>query len=285
MLRTYQAILISLFASLSISGCNGSPRGFAVTADSDSAAIVGGTAVTSDDPVSKVVVRLDLQLSETVSATCTGTIISQHQVITAAHCFKSEKGGDARLKWMVLPNGQKLYPLRVYLHPKYNTQTWTDRYDLAVVDFFSAGVPAVAALPTKSEKINLTAKFEVAGFGKLDLSVDNLLKTLMKVPTLIFAADAGLSEMMIYSGNLKGTCYGDSGGPLYERLESDDTRPIKIWGVLSRPSTPTSTKCNGADIETKTQIALDWIAEVQAGEAEAFKPDMNAQKVKKQNGI
>lgn len=258
-----RALAIALVSLAALTSCQRSgSNGSAIQAD-QSAGIIGGTPVNSEDPISQVMVKILTRFDDGVVGTCSGTIISHQFLITAAHCFASREEGEVEPDRLILHNGIEASVQNVFLHPNYDYRKRFNRYDIALVRFRSANVKSFAVLPKNGESPSESknAISFVAGFGRREVNRAESSGLLYKLPASLLAEDFEDSEQLVSGGAKSGTCFGDSGGPFYQEQNGS----IKVFSVLSREA-PGNTGCVGTDIQTKTVSALPWIAKVMAGE-------------------
>ncbi|MBP2708656.1 trypsin-like serine protease [Microbispora sp. RL4-1S] len=159
---------------------------------------------------------------------CTGTLVSPTVLVTAAHC--GDPGQQtARVSFAShYRRGDPVYTGRYIADPRYSDKA--DRYDIAVVVF---DTPVPGAMPARLPGANTldhlrengdldTARFTPVGYGSLDpvkakhgwrfkytdtrnrtsMSFADLTHPWLQLSTNPYRGDGG-------------TCYGDSGGPVF----------------------------------------------------------------------
>ncbi|XP_056450806.1 transmembrane protease serine 2-like [Gadus chalcogrammus] len=164
---------------------------------------------------------------------CGGTIIGQYWILTAAHCFQSERPshtsilrvyyGGVRLSWMFSSASVR----RIIVHEDYNIEPQAN--DVALLRLrrpltFTQDVRP-ACLPNVGVNLNPERNAWTTGWGTLSsggVSPDEL----MQAEVTIYSRDRcnqrhildqQVTETMICAGKLAGgvdSCQGDSGGPL-----------------------------------------------------------------------
>lgn len=158
---------------------------------------------------------------------CTGTLINDNVVLTAAHCIFGEEMGVT-----FVPNLADMTPADIHWgtavpHPLFACCGGNDTYDIAVIvlDQDVAGIPiAPVATPNQlgqmSAKELRTAVFETAGYGAIRDVRQGAFQPIYFDSWRHFATQtansltkAWLTLSMNQATGDGGTCYGDSGGP------------------------------------------------------------------------
>lgn len=198
-------------------------------------------AVTYGDPVESPQIEFPEVVPVWVGgrALCTGTIIQQQIVLTAAHCVYGERGpfqisvGGSKLK-----NGRLIDIDATWYHPR-----WDERYiqnDIALLHLKSpANVSRLGNLPSSKMK-TLGKKFLIVGWGQDQngsttgqlhrLSLNDQSATAAKVfesvynPKTMLGAGRYFRDEMLYGGG----CNGDSGGPLFQGVNGGNRTIIGL---------------------------------------------------------
>jgi hypothetical protein len=211
-------------------------------------AIVDGT--TAPPPglgsAAQSVLALQVQDEEgVVLESCTGVRLDDHRILTARHCFETDRPAHVRLQigsaiddglqcpGDAAPDGAEV--LSVHLHP--------DR-DVALLVTSPSSEPAVAlcALPPQPGDAAVAAGFGLDESGKLGRRRYLSVAVAATTDAAIDARAAGAA----------GTCVGDSGGPLL--IPGGET------GCLAGTLTTGSADCRGLERYVPSAALVDWLA-------------------------
>jgi hypothetical protein len=186
-------------------------------------------AVTYGDPVSNPAAEFPEVVPVFIGSDslCTGTLIQQQIVLTAAHCvYGVDQSISVGVNRITLVDGGSIQVDASWYHPRYDSISGQN--DIALLHLVKpAGVGQLASLPKYSK--NFTAnKFLLLGWGDDQngqltnglnrLSLVNQLSNSKKVfgnrfnQKTMIGAGRYFPDEAIYGGG----CNGDSGGPLYK---------------------------------------------------------------------
>ncbi|UOF02368.1 S1 family peptidase [Bdellovibrio reynosensis] len=240
--------------------------------------IVGGSVLTDGD-LSSSTVLLITELDDGTSSICTGTLIAENKVLTAAHCIKktSKKMYASFVKNSACINSLKT--LREVTHKALKTDhDFTQSVpidkaqdDLAVVRFEGKAPKGTTIRPLPGEQFTATEGEELvmAGYGTTGMAnADGGLLRHVTVPgkqlVKSFYDPRNKDYFAVLNTHIvlqpeKGVCVGDSGGPLYVKTYEG----LVLYGITSmgfNPDSEDSTKtCNGISLFADVRHHLDWI--------------------------
>jgi len=225
--------------------------------------IFGGSDVTTTDDLAKSTVGLKGSIPGQGSYICTGTLIANDLVMTAAHCVIDDHGQP--IGHLDVLFGTDMQSAQVDIpsdasraNPNYQ-QVEVDANDIALVHF-TGGLPngyVTANLPSEDLHLSSGQKLVAAGFGISDPTESfwggaqgsGVLRTTSET---IDKPNYGRSEFSIAPSSSSGDCFGDSGGPFY----LNHTAPLTVVGVVSRG---VSEDCRDGGVHTLVSAQLSWI--------------------------
>ena len=248
--------LLFLLTIIALSGCGKVP---ASTSDTK---IVGGTKVTTTDPIIKSTVALVMPDGFQF---CTGSLIAPRVVVTASHCLADYT--ETKLYVAFGPTAKPGYfatarlrtATRLVVNPNFDTAAMdadvatSPPNDVALV-LLSADAPAgYAAVPMLGLTDTITAgeTLTLAGFG-LTSYLATSAGVLRKVDVKMTAVDTVAKEVEFGDTPGKSACMGDSGGPAFVKRAGK----LKLLGVTSRGSS----HCDSSGIYTDLRYFRSWLS-------------------------
>lgn len=234
-MRTRNFFIGLLFLlTLSCGSRNSSSQRLQINSD-ESSGIVGGIEVSASDPFAKHTVLVHYyQKKETTSprpreySKCSGVIVGNKSILTAAHCFDSYKEGLKNfVEVYFTQTGEKLEALAfsgsmingidLIIHPYYIADSdFNNHFDISLVTLSKAvpsGYEPVPLLPADVE-LKVGDTVYPVGFGKTVNNDTDSNKRLNKSKGLKVIEDWGTFYLVDQSAG-SGACSGDSGGPSF----------------------------------------------------------------------
>ncbi|MGZ3746965.1 MAG: S1 family peptidase, partial [Pseudobdellovibrionaceae bacterium] len=219
---------------------------------------------------------------------CTGSILADDIILTAAHCTTDNPNYIILYFSPVPPDNMQDFISSIPTNPlvrrvvggkvgnnwpKLTPNQETDWGDIALLKFkggLPAGYQAAQLLPPNIE-LKAQEPVTLAGFGITDGVKETEPSQLLKVDVSILDPNFSKSEMIVDSGKGSGPCHGDSGGPAYVSVNGQHY----ISGTTSRADAKTDPKglCIGDTVYTKVQPYTGWIkGAMKLLQSPAFKP-------------
>ena len=231
--------------------------------------IVNGTPVTPENPIAKSTVHITGKYQR-FSFTCTGTIIAQDLVVTAAHCLGPYAAADLTVFFGLNKNSSgTTYKVKKQIYPDaYNSSAEFDRHDIALL-LLEKNIPAgysAAEFLDSNTLLKENDLLTLAGYGitvtQMPANGDGGMGQLRYAEQNIINPKYGDTEILINIKN-KGTCSGDSGGPAYFVQNSK----IFLVGAASRMtakdiipgSKPVQYACTEEIVYTNLIKEMSWI--------------------------
>lgn len=215
------------------------------------AAIVGGTGDTGDPAV----VALTDAAGRVI---CTGTMISPHVAITAAHCginaatFRSHRA----VVGSVAKDGVIVEISDARAHPGYIADTFAN--DLALITLRARSLVPPLTLASKSEAESLPgAKLRVVGFGMTAAGAND---TGIKRQGTV-RVDSVASSSFHVAPEPAQPCVGDSGGPAFMTVGTAEV----LAGVTSRGDPACAKGATETRVDPYADFITPYLAQSSAG--------------------
>ena len=228
--------------------------------------IIGGAKISQARAAQLGVVGIFNTESMTI---CSGTLIPNERILTAAHCVASAPIGIHVIfrtdlnEFIANPDasrGDVRSTRFVAVHPGWNHGSKEDENDIALIGL-DRPAPVdyiVQSFTQQQRQISAGTTALIAGFGANEIAHDpatgkirHLGPGILREST-VKISDVGENEVLVDQSAGSGACVGDSGGPGY-LIESGK---ILLWGVVSRGS---NNECNAVGKYTNVVPYLDWI--------------------------
>ena len=213
-----------------------------VREDAGVSRVVNGN-VTSDWPATAA-------LMEQGEAFCTGTLIRENVVLTAAHCL--EFGAPAAVYFGDQPGvgGENVAVSFSIMHPSYAASDTGDAYfDIGLVFLDGTASPEPLPVANIPGDALLGASILYVGFGASQGTGGEGFKKEATARVTELEAD-----VLVVQPDNGSACYGDSGGPVLH-LTAGGT--AEVVGVVSFGYTDDCMDLGG---NTRTDMYVDWIA-------------------------
>jgi hypothetical protein len=254
---TQVSSLLILIMSLTACGPSPSLEG-AVTSSQSDYGIIGGEEVATIDPVQSGIVALyDLK----TQGLCTGSILSDNLILTAAHCI----GKDVKQLKIIFANKltdktriiKSVRAVSVSPYWDKRQRMPKDTGDIALVRF-DGGLPTgykPARLLTAVFAFNPGQEVLLAGYGISNGNTGEGSATLRKVKVTIDDPKFANTEIRLDQRNGRGACHGDSGGPAYVTYGG----VTYLWGITSRGDQDIQDNCSQFSVYTNALAYRGWL--------------------------
>lgn len=242
-------LILIIFLFVVVSGCR------AIRADSD-VKVVGGSPTLADSLLAKQTVAI---FSNDGTQLCTGSLIADKVVLTAAHC-KVRVGASVKLgPDLTDSTAERVAVVKVSTHPCFEDKG--EAFDLAVIELADAVVGGQSVkLPDGRQSAGDAVI--AAGFGQTGLNA-SLSQKLMQVEQVIADVGGYSPQMLVVTAQDRSLdqtlCHGDSGGPSFRREE-----PTVQVGVTQGSS---GEACHDTAKLVEVWSHREWITRTMVGEA------------------
>lgn len=208
--------------------------------------IVGGQIALDKSQVAAATLKLIIRNQKY----CSATLIGMQHIVTAAHCLKGLKNPSdlkigSGLEGHILDN---LEVEAIEIHPLYNGVLADDQgyltqpiHDVAAVTFRGQLPPHLIPVAiAQPHEVQAGMPVIVAGYGAY-ASDDKIRRPLSFVETRLSQTETALMELQIFSGDGRGACFGDSGGPTF--IVDPASSCLLLIGSTTGPGRNTDYSC------------------------------------------
>ena len=182
--------------------------------DTSAAKIVGGAPLTAENPGDRSTVAVHLSFGD-----CTGTLISDDLIVTAAHCLSPiSPPQNIRFESVAHPTPVTRPITAFKAHPDFVDEF---NFDIGWVKFSGGLPPGAAPAPILPDVSSLTegTPLVLVGYGLTgDPGATNTAGHKLTATTTVHRVlETNLARGLLLTGPTpgKGACFGDSGGPGY----------------------------------------------------------------------
>jgi V8-like Glu-specific endopeptidase len=243
MIAHMRAILVALILA---AGCTQAPAPTGRTAEP----IVNGDLDTGDDAVVAVVAF--------GHAFCSGTLVSQRLVVTAAHCIDPAMTGGLKFSDMSIffgsdlaSGGTTVQVQTGLMHPMWNPSTFAN--DIALLLLTSpAPFDPVAMNTTHFDDTFINRRVRIAGFG---VTAATSMSTGTKRQAMTTLTEYTPLDFK-YSTDPGQTCFGDSGGPGFLTIGGKEV----LAGVTSNGDPSCTVYGNDTRVDQYLSFIGDYLA-------------------------
>ncbi|WII71768.1 trypsin-like serine protease [Bdellovibrio sp. 22V] len=217
--------------------------------------IFGGEKVAFSEAIARSTVGIYNRKQKTY---CTGTLLAKNIVLTAGHCLTSADR-DHEIRFGLKLERASRRVLKALREPHYTKDPiFGPANDVALVKF-EGRVPegyVPAKLIENFSSLRVNAPVLIAGYGMAYPRLRTGLGTLRKTTLPLSKPDYKPNEFKILQEGKTGTCFGDSGGPVYAMERGE----FKLIGVTSKVARKENGhRCLGSSIYSRVDFYQAWI--------------------------
>jgi hypothetical protein len=225
--------------------------------------MVGGAA-TADKSVAQHVALI----VGSRGTSCTGVVIADNLVLTAAHC--ALPGAEYKIVEFDAARHPTLRDVAVVMsHPQFELATLLNHHATADVALLKLAVPlskefVPAPLAIQPKPVSVGDHFLVAGYG-VAVRGDGRTGGTVRVADLVATGQPGTLQIRLVDVATNGArpglsaCTGDSGAPVFDATSG----ALEVIGLVSWSTGPSlSVGCGGLTGVTPLQRYRDWIMDI-----------------------
>lgn len=221
--------------------------------------IIGGTDINAED---KMVDSIVAVYDQYTGQLCTGSLLPNNLVITAAHCIGPFTEAMFVFFDVKIDKDSPRLPVdKVEISPYWETRQSENKNtgDIALLHF-QGTAPArykpATFLPTAAQKLLVPGTaVMLAGFG-ISNGVEQTGAGILRVTSVkIWDHKYSASEIALDQTQGTGACHGDSGGPAYVQLGGK----LYLWGVTSRGVDDAANDCSKYAAYTNALFYKTWL--------------------------
>lgn len=232
--------------------------------------IVGGAEVIGTEEFAASTVGMIVMHEGKLVNGCSAVLISEEFALTAAHCLESEADTQMFIAFALNRDSisqENIRPVTDFrTSPKwrgYQSLRNKEAGDIALLHF-SGGIPVgyrAARIPMDLKSIRNGMYALLVGYGVTDEKTRIGLGVLRWTETPVLNKRFSETEVLLDQTNGKGSCYGDSGGPVFANLNGK----LRLWGIISSgidlnaPSSEHDVGCLKQAVVTSIPAYRAWI--------------------------
>lgn len=257
-MKLNRLFLAGIVSSLALAGCSPQTQNSAgINTAGDG--IIGGVEVQSGDKIQQSIVAI---YDNTEGALCTGSLLPNNLVLTAAHCI----GADVNQMFILFDTKLSKNSFRLKIDKAEVSPYWASQQnqnlntgDIALIHFVGdvpAGYKPASFISSSNAKLLAKgATVVLAGYGISNGVTQEgagvLRVTTVKIENPKFSA----SEIELNQTAGQGACHGDSGGPAYISINGK----YYLWGLTSRGVDDPANDCSKYSAYTNALVYKAWL--------------------------